>query len=129
MSDVQIKITHQHNDELDYHEWVYVRMEAVDRLGRPNPRMGYRDWQFWRCNNPECRGQAFVNNDFIRGVMGWLIGKSDAALAATDTPTEPKPKCLACNDTGLMPDSRPKAYWQRCIAGCKVPADTPTEET
>ena len=44
MSDVQIKITHQHNDELDYHEWVYVRMEAVDRLGRPNPRMGYRDW-------------------------------------------------------------------------------------
>lgn len=60
----------------EYHEWTRLRENAaLDRLGRPNPRMWRKAWQRWRCNNTECYAVAFVNEDDL----ATLIEETDDA--------------------------------------------------
>lgn len=67
---VVVRYGHQAvGDVPDYHEWIYVAPIACDKRGRPNPRIAYPDWQFWRCNNPDCHAEAVVSDDAVRTLI------------------------------------------------------------
>lgn len=62
----------------DYHEWVDVwlpehvahrgpRTVRLDSLGRRN--RGWRLWNRWCCNNPECKGVLLVNTDKLVDIV------------------------------------------------------------
>ena len=56
----------------DYHEW-WLKGDkiALDRIGRRNPRMYFKDWLVVRCNNPDCPAISYVNeSDMIHAALG-----------------------------------------------------------
>ena len=70
MPDVTVRIARPHNWRLDWHEWIFLgeRIRA-NRLGHPNPRMHYPEWQRWICNNTECGAWALIHDQAIRDLL------------------------------------------------------------
>jgi hypothetical protein len=74
----EARITQRHDDlgpENPYHEWVFIGTsdDFVYGSARSHRAQGWRRWQRWVCNNPDCDGEAWVLEDAIDAVVqGWL---------------------------------------------------------
>jgi len=67
---VLIKYPHEHvGNTPDYHEWVQAERVRANARGRLNPRMWFRTWTKWVCNNPDCTAMAIVSDQAIRNLI------------------------------------------------------------